>query len=163
MTFINAPGAGLTSAVTEWQREVLSVVRRLADLMRDTQNAQLLWDSNPIWDLVLATAPGEKVATGEAPRDEDFTREELLMYLALFGATKALELTPIPAYIGEDGEPVTMTPRQITGYRRMPAPVQELLGSANSDGSAPNRARALPKGLSNLPRSAINQEKNSDG
>ena len=141
------------TGVAEWEQGVLSLVRRIEQLVDSTPAPLRIWMYNLMEQLVTATEPGAVIASGT------FSREEALMYSALFQATLQFRNTPITVYLDAEGQPVQMTPEAITGYRRMPAPAPlgGVLGAA--PGAAFDPPLQFPGGLaaplsSSLPRSA---------
>lgn len=133
------PYTGLTG-VAEWEQKVVALVRRIEELVDSTAGPLRIWMHNQMEQMVAATAPGALVEGGA------MTREEIMMYAAMFQATLAFRATPIAVYLDDQGQPVLMTPEAITGYRRMtsPAPLGGgILGAALTHGS-PSASPALP-------------------
>lgn len=123
------PGLG---GVSEWERKVLAIVVALANLLDSTSDPLRIWMRNGMEVLLMGTEPGAIVPTGE------LTREETMMYSALFQAALAFRDTPIPVYLDAEGQPVILTPDQVIGYRRVPAPpAPETLGVSDEERIGP--------------------------
>lgn len=131
------PYSGLTG-IAEWEQRALAIVRRIEELVDSTSGPLRIWMHNALAAAMFGAAPGEIVEGGT------LTREEMMMYSAMFQATLAFRSTPIVAYLDEQGQPVLMTPDAITGYRPRPvSAVEPLGGGLGSMGSAP-RVSPLP-------------------
>lgn len=131
------------SGVTEWEQKVLTIVRRIEEIVDTTQGPFRIWAHNQMQQMVADTPPGEVVAGGT------MSREEVMMYSAMFQAILAFRTAPIPVYLDAEGQPVMMTPEAITAYRRMTTSLP-VLGAApmgllgGSSGGAPSASPALP-------------------
>lgn len=141
------------SGIVEWEQRVLALMRQIELIVDAAPTAYRIWTHNLMEQLITATEPGAVVAAGT------FTREEVLMYAALFQATLTFRDAPILAYTDAAGEVVQMTPEAIIGYRRMPAPAEAPLGATASEMVMDPPVQALPAGagarlISPLPQSA---------
>lgn len=145
-------GTGL-SGVSEWEQKVLELVRQVEAVLDGTNAPLRIWMRNNLEALMLATEPGATVSSGT------LTREEMMMYSALFQAALAFRDTPIAAYVDEQGQVVQMTPDAIIGYRRVPVVAETLLGGVATQGGVMPTTRPAGKPASALPLSAPSQEK----
>ena len=114
--------------VAEWEQKVLTLVRRIEEIIDSTAAPLRIWLTNQMEQMVTDAAPGAVIAGGT------MTREEVMMYSAMFQATLTFRQTPIAVYIDSEGQPVMMSPEAITGYRRMTTSLPPpLLGAGTTE------------------------------